>query len=131
LPEFQGILIKIFFYFPDVPVWIGANPLEFFFYRLPFRKWPFFSRTVGARGLVSEAMLLHYKRRIDCHSNHVSICFRSGCVLLEGGVSAKFFKALLNRKKSIISIDSGGRETYFGPINLGQNFLKIFEFVSF
>jgi len=80
---------------------------------------------------VSEAMLLHYKRRVECHSNHVSISFRSGCVLLEGGVSAKFFKALLNRKKSIISIDSGGRETYFGPINLGQNFLKIFEFVYF
>jgi len=29
-------------------------------------------------------------------------------------------------KNSIIPIDSGGRETYFGPINLGQNSLKIF-----
>ena len=43
-----------------------------------------FSRSVGDSGLVSEAMLLRFKRRVDWRLNYVSIFFRSGSVLIEG-----------------------------------------------
>jgi len=32
-----------FLHFREVPLWIGAHPFEFFFYRLPFRKSKFLS----------------------------------------------------------------------------------------
>jgi len=51
-----------------------------------------FSRTVGARCLVSQVMLLQFERRIERCWNHPSSSFRSDCILLEGEVSAKFSK---------------------------------------
>ena len=70
-------------------------------------------------------MLLRFEIRVECRLNHLSISFRLGRVLLEGGVSLKFRKNRKNRKKSTIRTDSGDRETYFGTIYLGRNFLKI------
>jgi len=51
--------------------------------KIPFG---YISRTVGSRGLMSETMLLHFERHIECRLNHLSISFRSGSVLLEGDV---------------------------------------------
>jgi len=83
------------------------------------------------RGRMYRAMLLRFEIRVECRLNHLSISFRSGCVLLEGAVSVKFRKNRKNRKKSTIRIDSGGRETYFGPVNIFvKKYLKIGENIS-
>jgi len=50
---------------------------------------------------------------------------------LGGGVSVKFRKNRKNRKKSTIRIDAGGRETYFGPVNIFvKKYMKIDENIS-
>jgi len=57
-------------FFRKIPDCIGAHLLEYF---VDFRSGIFLdisidhnSRTVGPRGLVSEAMLLNFKRRVEC-----------------------------------------------------------------
>jgi len=80
---------------------------------------------------VYRTMLLRFEIRVECRLNHLSISFRLGRVLLGGGVSLKFRKNRKNRKKSTIRTDSGGRETYFGPVNIFvKKYLKIVENIS-
>ena len=57
-------------FFRKIPDCIGAHPLEWF---VEFSSGIFLdisidhnSRTVESRGLMSEAMLLNFKRRVEC-----------------------------------------------------------------
>ena len=51
-----------------------------------------FFRTKGPRASGSETMLFSIKSRFERRLNHSAISFRSGCVLLEAGISAIFSK---------------------------------------
>ena len=134
----QGDTRFFFLHFREVPVWIGAHPLEFFFYRLPEVEIPFdyIPRTVGPRGSVSERTLQYLEIRVERRWNDPSISFRSGCVLLEGVVFGEIFPSFEGKigkmiKNSITPIDRERRDAYFGPVNiLVKKYLKIVENIS-
>jgi len=84
-------IFENFFLFSDRPSHDQRPSVGIFFLSTFLPVFPIFSRTVGARCLVSQVMLLQFERRVERCWNHPSSSFRSDCVLLEGEVSAKFF----------------------------------------
>jgi len=41
---------------------------------------------------MTQAMLLNFKKRVECRLNHLSIPFRLGYALMEGEIFSKFSK---------------------------------------
>ena len=84
------------------------------------------------RGRVYRAMLFRFEIRFERRWNDPSSSIRSGCVLMEGVVFDEIFLSFEGKigkmvKNSTTPIDREYRETYFVPINLGQNILTYFQ----